>query len=272
MSKRGVLARVGSAAVVAALGSLLLEGTQPAAAATCSMPPSRESAADLDRLFARHKMVFLARVEKVNTPGVLADAEVRPSAELFVYKPPLKGTAPGLLTFDLGEPCSADFSEGAVYLIFANDPQQTPAAASVRPVLAYESGPGNQWIVDWIQDKHSTEPTLVDLRALRWQHRVLVVNAGDTASDVFSALKLRADDIAERDLVWVLVSAGGVQSNFPGRLAPEFVEGLQNDRAQSDYPVILIGKDGEVKLQGRYLDLDRVFSRIDSMPMRLQEQ
>lgn len=251
------------------LVGLLHDGTQSAAAATCSAPPLEDSTADLDRLFARHAMVFLARVDNVNIPGVLADAEVRPSAELFVYKPPLKGTVPGQLTFDLGEPCSADFSEGAVYLIFSNDTQQSPTATSVRTVLAYESGPGNQWIMDWVLEKHSTEPTLTDLATLRWSHRVLVIHADDTGADALAALARNADEIAERDLVWVLLTASGVQSNFVGRLAPEFVERLQTDRGQA---VTLIGKDGGVKLQARDLDFDRIFSRIDAMPMRLRER
>jgi len=34
---------------------------------------------------------------------------------------------------------------------------------------------------------------------------------------------------------------------------------------------VLIGKDGSTKLDLRYFDLDRILSRIDSMPMRAGE-
>ncbi|GEM_PF-5321657 len=121
-----------------------------ACARECSEPPSSESAADLDRLRDLHDYVFVARVERVTRRGVLADDTVPETAELFVYAPALKGDVPETISFDRRVPCSAEFTEGAVYLMFLNDLSATPFRSEVRLVLATEAGPGVGWILDWI--------------------------------------------------------------------------------------------------------------------------
>lgn len=231
-----------------------------------------EGAADLDSLFELHDHVFMARVDAVKRPGVLAGADVRKTADLFVYQPPLKGPAPESLSYTMDGTRAPDFSEGTVYLIFSNDLTQTPLRSEVRTMLAHEAGPAVAWIVDWVQEKHSTQPILGSLDQLNWERRVLIVDARSMALDVVSVLQRRAGEVQERDLVWWVVTVDGLRSNFTGRVTPELRRDLQENERPANARVRLIGKDGGVKLEAGLLDLDRVFSRIDSMPMRARER
>jgi hypothetical protein len=111
---------------------------------------------------------------------------------------------------------------------------------------------------------------LSDLSSLRWESRVLlVVDSGTSRSDL-ATLESRKADVLERDLLWFVLKAERVQSNYPGALSPGLSAHLR-ERAREAGPVVLLGKDGGVKLRAGQLDLDAVFARIDSMPMRRRE-
>lgn len=255
-------------------GALLLLAVvmlgQPAWSASCPAPPLSESAADMDALYAVNDYAFLARVERLREPGVLAAEDVQAAVDLFVYKPTLKGSLPATLTFSLDVPCHPEFTEGAVYLIFSNDWSETPLRAEARLVLASETGPGVEWLLEWVGSRHRAEAALGSLDALRWEHRILIARLGDASIDALRELQLHADDIRERDLLWWLSVDDVLHSNYPGRLTAELEERLVEETAPES-AVTLIGKDGAVKLEARSLDLERIFARIDSMPMRRSE-
>lgn len=237
----------------------------------CDKPSSNEVAADLDRLFTRHSYVFVARVEEVLRPGVLAGEDVRETTKLFVFQPPLKGTVPSRWSLELGKRCLPDFSEGAVYLVFSNDLSQPPTPSDVRVMLAYSSGPYVEWIAEWVADKHRDEPMLQDLAELEWTKRLLIVGGPAASRRVLEELRRRSDEVDERDLVWWLALDGELHSNYPGRLSLKLKQLLLEGGLGFENAVALIGKDGGVKLDRRFFQLDRVFARIDSMPMRARE-
>ncbi|GAB5412857.1 MAG: hypothetical protein Cons2KO_04600 [Congregibacter sp.] len=240
-------------------------------AGPCDSPPANEGVEELDRLFAENTYVYVARVDAVLRPGVLADEDVRETTKLFVFQPPLKGSVPTTLRLELGKQCMPDFSEGAVYLIFSRDLSESPVPRDVRAMLAYESGPYIEWIAEWVADKHQSEPMLEDFAALEWQHRLLFVTGSEASDEVLTTLQRRRDDVDERDLIWWLVLDGELYSNYRGRLSPLLKEHLLSGEQRFDNAVALIGKDGGLKLDLRYFNLDRIFSRIDSMPMRARE-
>lgn len=246
-------------------------GALPVQAGPCDAPSMDEGPADLERLFDEHSYAFVARVEAVLRPGVLAAPEVSETTELSVFQPALKGTVPGALSFQLENRCIPDFSEGAVYLIFSNNLARAPAPADVRAMLAYESGPYIEWIAQWVDNKHRNEPLLQDLSDLQWQHRLLLIAGEDATADTLTELRGRRDDIDDRDLLWWIAVDDDLYSNYPGRISPALKQRLLLRDGSQQASVVLIGKDGSTKLDLRYFDLDRILSRIDSMPMRAGE-
>lgn len=238
---------------------------------SCVQPSRQEGSSDLDREFANHKYAYVARVDAVLRPGVLADEEIRETTNLFVFQPPLKGSVPETLSYTLGKRCMPDFSDGAVYLIFSDDLSEVPTPIDVRPMLAYESGPVVEWMATWVADKHQSEPMLRDFAELQWTHRVLVVGGPEASADVVAELQYRRNEVEDRDLVWWVAVDGELHSNYQGRLAPELAQRLLDGDTLGEKSVLLIGKDGGIKFDRRYFNLNGVFARIDSMPMRVRE-
>jgi hypothetical protein len=116
----------------------------------------------------------------------------------------------------------------------------------------------------------SGEAPLTALAALRWQHRIIVVNGSVT--DAVERLREAAQAIEERHIVWFVVHPERLQSNYSGPLGEALLHELQRRFfSQSDARVFLIGKDGGLKSSEPDLDLQRLFARIDAMPMRRRE-
>lgn len=117
---------------------------------------------------------------------------------------------------------------------------------------------------------------LSGINDLRWQNRIVLIWGLDAAS-VTPLFQQSRRAVEERDIVWFLMG-DTVLSNYDGAISPYFVEALLsdlpslNDISEPDRPrVVLVGKDGGIKLDVPALDLDLLFSRIDAMPMRMQE-
>ncbi len=113
------------------------------------------------------------------------------------------------------------------------------------------------------------------LESLRWQSRVVVVLAG-APDDVMLEEQLRLLDEAaaglrERDMVVVedaggVVTIDGLAQPEPGRLRDAYGAPL------SGFQVLLIGKDGGVKLRSdEPVSAEALFALIDTMPMRRRE-
>jgi len=111
---------------------------------------------------------------------------------------------------------------------------------------------------------------LTALASLRWQHRLIVVDA--QIPDAVSRLQAAQPAIEARDILWFVRDQGQVQTNSPGQLDAGLAEELvQRFFSRSDAAVFLIGKDGGLKASAQQLDLPALFARIDAMPMRRRE-
>ncbi len=112
---------------------------------------------------------------------------------------------------------------------------------------------------------------------LRWQNRVIVVMAasGDDPALVEQERRLRAatSDLAERDIVLITATKNAVTINGSVSDTPS-ADTLRQAYAEgtSGFQVVLIGKDGGVKLRAAApVAADDFFALIDSMPMRRRE-
>lgn len=96
------------------------------------------------------------------------------------------------------------------------------------------------------------------LEALRWQARpVVVLGEGAEVEAQVAALMNQAAALRARDVV-ILTEGSGA--------------GPLRERAGDGFMVILIGKDGGVKLtQNSLIEATEIVSLIDSMPMRQRE-
>jgi hypothetical protein len=103
----------------------------------------------------------------------------------------------------------------------------------------------------------------IDVDALRWQNRiVLVFGPSAVHEEVVRQVKVFTEDacgVDDRDLV---VSPVGAAAELRERF------GVATD----EFAVLLIGKDGGVKLRSsEVVSRDRIYALIDGMPMRRQE-
>jgi hypothetical protein len=117
----------------------------------------------------------------------------------------------------------------------------------------------------------AAQPTLAaQLRASRWQHRVLLLGAPTAAQADFQRQKalLATDEkgLAERDFKIIEV--------LYDQLAPADRQcwTQQLDQPLAGFRVVLIGKDGGVKrTETQPLAPADIFGTVDKMPMRRQE-
>lgn len=117
----------------------------------------------------------------------------------------------------------------------------------------------------------------VDLSAVQWKNRVLIVFAD--ADDVrygeqLGLLRAVADGLAERDMLVLGVTAQDVTTIF-GSVSGFDIDAVRNNagaNGDQQFEAVLIGKDGGVKQ--RWTTLVRpetLFATIDAMPMRANE-
>lgn len=114
----------------------------------------------------------------------------------------------------------------------------------------------------------SNEIMLHDVADLQWKNRVLLILAEDRPNNNVEAL---TDEINDRDIVWFVFLEKSVISNYPGKIADDFLANTKKKYFSNKVKVILIGKDGSVKNRYRALDMISVFQSIDAMPMRQSE-
>jgi hypothetical protein len=118
----------------------------------------------------------------------------------------------------------------------------------------------------------------IDLREYQWKNRLLMVFA-PSAQDaryqkLAEELESQMHQVIDRDLlVFHVFDIGQSRVNQTGISEPA-VKGLQKHFSitSRQFTVVLVGKDGGEKLRRESaVDLDGVFSLIDSMPMRQRE-
>lgn len=120
------------------------------------------------------------------------------------------------------------------------------------------------------------------LSAMRDCYRVLLISATEAPdSKLTEQVRLLGSDAAglrERDLLIVPLHAAAaaiaaVEPLPVARLsAPEADKAQEHFRIHEGFTIVLVGKDGGEKLRSHEpLTLDRLFGKIDSMPMRKNE-
>ncbi len=117
-----------------------------------------------------------------------------------------------------------------------------------------------------------------DLGTYRWKYRLLLVMAPSASDPRLTAfekrLSVRAEDVRDRDLLTLRLLETVPSGPAEHRISPEDVEALRRRyrAAPGGFAVILIGKDGGVKLvQDERVSLQAIFDLIDTMPMRRRE-
>ena len=127
-----------------------------------------------------------------------------------------------------------------------------------------------------IFDLEDTMP--MDLTQFQWKNRLLLIFAPDVNDEFFQ--KLQGEIIAQkagvedRDLVVFEIFERGQSRMNTAHLDQEAVDSIRKRLAapQSTFRVILIGKDGGMKLErDDQVGLEEIFERIDSMLMRKNE-
>lgn len=114
--------------------------------------------------------------------------------------------------------------------------------------------------------------SMESLSDLQWENRVILVKASSNPEEAVGILHQFRDGVAERDVLWFVVTGQAVESNLQ-TMTDGMAESIrQKLEAQPEgASVILIGKDGGIKDRSSELDLESLFSRIDQMPMRIRE-
>ncbi len=117
-----------------------------------------------------------------------------------------------------------------------------------------------------------------DLRVHHWKHRLLLIFAPNGTDmrlmDLEARMDARNEDMQDRDLLTFRILETGL-SGRPGAPMTEADAEVLRRRykaPQGRFTVILIGKDGGVKLvQEERISLQAIFDLIDTMPMRRRE-
>ena len=122
----------------------------------------------------------------------------------------------------------------------------------------------------------AAKPTAIlkNLNELRWEHRIIIVNnAENFVLDPHKIFDKQIPEIKDRDIIWFIQAPNNnkVESNFHGQLHTSLKQQLSSLTNNPNHRVILIGKDGEIKSQSTHLSLQKIFTQIDAMPMRIIE-
>ncbi len=111
-----------------------------------------------------------------------------------------------------------------------------------------------------------------------WKNRLLILFSPAPSNSAYRAfdrsLSMRRAEARDRDLIVFRVFENGPSSVEERPLPPENAEGLRHrfGAEPGRFSVTLVGKDGGVKMiQLDRGDLQKIFDRIDTMPMRQRE-
>jgi hypothetical protein len=118
----------------------------------------------------------------------------------------------------------------------------------------------------------------VDITHLQWTKRLLLVFAADNAQSNFQSLaneiSSRQADVDDRDLVVFEILESGTSRMNRSRIERQEAVSIRKQFgiAPDEFAVILVGKDGGIKLKRNdNVRLEEIFRLIDSMPMRQNE-
>ena len=113
---------------------------------------------------------------------------------------------------------------------------------------------------------------LSDVKQLRWDNRIILALADrQSEAEVMSQLYHAKSEIDERDLLWFVINAEQLMSNYEGKISKDFARDIHEKYLTNAVISVLIGKDGSVKDRQAVFSLNSMFLLIDSMPMRQTE-
>lgn len=129
-----------------------------------------------------------------------------------------------------------------------------------------------------IGSHQNTRGDVLDLSQFQWKNRLLFLFAPDRNQPFFDHLHRsiveQAAEIQDRDLVIFEIFESGPSHMDMVDLDLQTTRLLREKFAiqKGDFSVILIGKDGGIKLNRReQTNLEDIFGLIDAMPMRREE-
>jgi hypothetical protein len=100
-----------------------------------------------------------------------------------------------------------------------------------------------------------------------------LTNDRELTDSLLQELEANEMEIQDRDIVYFLISPTASLSNSDNSISLEDMGDLIHKYFDNDnrLTVLLIGKDGGVKMKADKLDLEYIFRLIDSMPLRKRE-
>jgi len=116
-----------------------------------------------------------------------------------------------------------------------------------------------------------------DLSRYRWRHRLLLIFSPSAQTPAFeqlaNQLKQQREGVTDRDLIVFSIMSHGQSRVGEDVLSRQAAENLRRRFQVTDeeFRVVLIGKDGTLKLSEPAVKLSDIFALIDSMPMRQGE-
>ncbi len=120
-----------------------------------------------------------------------------------------------------------------------------------------------------------SQTKIKSLNDLRWQKRIILVFSQENnfIKSVKEVLEENFESVNERHIAYFLLNNDSTFTNYPNALASEFSDKLMKRFADNKFQnkIILIGKDGRIKLEEDTFNLMKIFRLIDSMPMRQRE-
>lgn len=127
------------------------------------------------------------------------------------------------------------------------------------------------------QNSCSSE-TEISLDEYKWKNRIVVLFARGAESDLYQSqmekFTSREEGIKDRDLLFISVFEKGCSKINGQEISDKSADSLRQRLSAGNEPfrIVLIGKDGTVKLQReKVVTPDELFEIIDQMPMRRRE-
>lgn len=114
---------------------------------------------------------------------------------------------------------------------------------------------------------------LTSLEQLEWSNRIVIVQlvSETELKQAVNTLEQANFEIEDRDIIWLAYTQNKLTSNYDGTIKQQFHQRLLSNTSSDTQQIMLIGKDGGIKHQSNSLDLVKIFSLIDQMPMRIAE-
>jgi hypothetical protein len=118
----------------------------------------------------------------------------------------------------------------------------------------------------------------ISLDDYKWKNRVVVLFATDAESDLYQSQMDKFESlesgIKDRDLLFISIFEEGCSEINSKSISDKSAASIRKQlrKGKDPFQIVLIGKDGTVKLQrNEILSPDELFDIIDQMPMRRRE-